>query len=180
MGMREAPYVMTMISTYGTLERTGKETERNPKIGPKAKFNYPEVFGNHFKYRHMVDDHNGRRHAPNSFEMCWATKTWSHRVFAFLVAVTEVNCLPAVKHFYKRDRTSQFDFRIDLANELIFNKYLITPIAEVEESPSAKSRTRSGMTHQMMTVPQFQKFRKNILIKSNMKHGQYKYSVLQS
>jgi hypothetical protein len=43
------------------LERTGKETERTITVNGvqnQIKFNNPEVIGNHFKFRHMVDDHN--------------------------------------------------------------------------------------------------------------------------
>jgi hypothetical protein len=70
MGLKEAPYVMTMMTMYGTLGQTGKETVHH--IGPSSnqqriKFRYPEVF-NHFSYRHMVDDHNSRQHAATNFE----------------------------------------------------------------------------------------------------------------
>ena len=63
-------------------------------------------------------------------------------MFAFLLSVTEVNCLLAIKHFYKQEKTSQYNFRTDLANELIFNKYLKKPIILEDESPSGKKRKR--------------------------------------
>ena len=37
------------------------------------KFQYPEVVGNHFMYRHSVDDHNNKTHSPISLEVIWAT-----------------------------------------------------------------------------------------------------------
>jgi Transposase IS4 len=180
MGMKEAPYVMTMMTTYGTLERTGKETERRPKNQDLVRFNYPEVFGNHFKYRHMVDDHNSRRHSPNSFEETWATKTWSHRVFSFLIAVSEVNCQLAAKHFYNHEGTSQFEFRLDLANELIYNKYLNDPNYPCEGNRRGKRKRASNNPHEFMTLPPFKKFRNKVLVRANMKYGQYKCVLCKS
>jgi hypothetical protein len=53
MGSKEAPYFMTMMTTYGILDRRGNETDR--RLGTeenqrRTKFHYPEVFGNHFKH----------------------------------------------------------------------------------------------------------------------------------
>ena len=56
-----------------------------------TKFNYPEVVGNHFLFQHSVDDHNNKRHSPISLEVVRGTKYWPNHVFAFLLAVTEVN-----------------------------------------------------------------------------------------
>ena len=39
-----------------------------------TNFCYPEVVSNHFKFRHAVDDHNAKRHAPISLEYVCATK----------------------------------------------------------------------------------------------------------
>jgi hypothetical protein len=81
---------MMMMTTYGTLERTGKKTEKTitvEEVQNQIKFNYPEVIANHFKYRHMVDDHNAKRHAPILLEESWATNTLGNRVFAFLIAI---------------------------------------------------------------------------------------------
>jgi hypothetical protein len=174
MGLKEAPYVMTMMSTYGTLERVGKETERN--IGPsnrreKIKFHYPEVFGNHFKYRHMVDDHNARRHAPISFEENWATKTWTQRVFAFLLSVSEVNAQLLMKYFYKSEDVSQITFRKALSYELINNKYLIH---EQSENIRKSRRQSESQDHEWATLPPFKKFKQGKLQTSNMKYGQFK------
>ena len=78
--MKEPDYVMSLMSTYGTNQRSGKETTREWVDGSgnsqKHKFNYPEVVGNHFLYRHSVDDHNNKRHSPISLEVVWATKYW--------------------------------------------------------------------------------------------------------
>ena len=62
--MKEPDYVMSLMSTYGTNQRSGKETTPEWLDGSgnsqKTKFNYPEVGGNHFLYRHSIDDHNNK------------------------------------------------------------------------------------------------------------------------
>ena len=72
--MKEPDYVMSIMSTYGTNQRTGKETQRELVGGGRKKFSYPKVIGNHFLYQHSVDDHNNKRHSPISIEEIWATK----------------------------------------------------------------------------------------------------------
>lgn len=174
MGMKEAPYVMTVMTTYGTINRTGKETERF--VGPPAdrrriKFNYPEVFGNHFKYRHMVDDHNARRHAPISFEESWATKTWTHRIFAFLIAITEVNMQLCSKYFYVKDDVSQINYRKELCKSLIFNKYVVQ---EAEEGIRRSRKRPNNLDHELITLPPFKKFHNLRIVASNMQYAQFK------
>ena len=62
--MKEPDYIMSLMSTYGTNQCSGKETTREWVDGSgnsqKHKFNYPEVVGNHFLYRHSIDDHNNK------------------------------------------------------------------------------------------------------------------------
>ena len=62
--MKEPDYVMSLMSTYGINQHSGKETTCDwvdgSGNGQKNKFNYPEVVGNHFLYQHSVDDHNNK------------------------------------------------------------------------------------------------------------------------
>ena len=79
MAIEEPYYMMLIMTTYGTLEHLeGSDTQRRYKgEGGELvtkKFNYNEVFGNHFNYIHQVDDNNNWRHSPISVEMTWATK----------------------------------------------------------------------------------------------------------
>jgi Transposase IS4 len=100
--MKEPDYTMVMMSTYGTLNRVGAINRRDYNdngVKQQITFQYPEVISNHFTYRHMVDDHNSRRHSPISLEATWATKTWENRVFTFLLAITEVNINLANTYF---------------------------------------------------------------------------------
>jgi hypothetical protein len=78
--MKEPDCVMKLMSTYGMNERVvGKWKRRAYKIGGqrhKVSFQYPEVVHNHFRYRHVIGDHNSKCHSPISLEVTWATK-WS-------------------------------------------------------------------------------------------------------
>ena len=58
--MKEPDYVMSIMSTYGTNQRMGKETQRELVGGERKKLFYPEVIGNHFLFQHSVDDHNNK------------------------------------------------------------------------------------------------------------------------
>ena len=74
--MKEADYVMSLMSTYGTLEPIGKVSMREGVTMNKAtkQVTYTEVTHNHYKFWHAVDNHNAQRHSPNSLEVAWATK----------------------------------------------------------------------------------------------------------
>ena len=94
--MKEPDYVMKLMRTYGTNElqadhstkRIYKDSEKKPVT---TNFCYPEVVSNHFKFRHAVDDHTAKRHAPISLEYVWATKYWPHCLFSVLLTISEVN-----------------------------------------------------------------------------------------
>ena len=109
MCMKEPDYVMKIMSTYGTQtvkdgQRESKRiyTRRNGETETK-KFKYTEVIANHFDFRHIVDDHNNLRHQVPAIEETWTTHRWATRVFAFLLAITEVNCYLAFRYFVWKD-----------------------------------------------------------------------------
>jgi Transposase IS4 len=109
--MQDVGYVTMFMSTYGTLEKKGKETRRfimTQGTTENKEFQYPEGIANHYKYRGLVDSHNTKRHAPISLETTWATKAWTNRVFAFLLAVTEVNVYLASK-YYNNDKDKEYE-----------------------------------------------------------------------
>ena len=63
MAIKNPDYVMLMMTTYGALENLeGSDTQKRYKGSGEDlatnKFNYREVFVNHFNYRHQVDDNN--------------------------------------------------------------------------------------------------------------------------
>jgi Transposase IS4 len=73
--MKADGYVSSLMSSYDTNERVGADKQRFVN-GEKVVFKYPEVVSNHYRFRHAVDDHNAKRHAPISFEKRWGTKYW--------------------------------------------------------------------------------------------------------
>ena len=85
-----------MMATYGTLENLeGSDMQLRYKgSGGEVvtrQFNYCEVFGNHFRYRHQVDNNNNNCHYPISEERTWAPKYCPDRCHAYFLALAEVN-----------------------------------------------------------------------------------------
>lgn len=102
--LKEPDYISSQMATYGCMMQNGKETSRETRDEDGEKitehaFKYNDTFDNHFTYRHIVDDHNNLRHQVPSIEMTWQTRRWENRVFAFLLAVTEVNVYKAMLYF---------------------------------------------------------------------------------
>ena len=151
--MKEPDYVMSLMSTYGTNLQTGKETSREwvdrDVTKKNSKFNYPEVVGNHFLYRHSVDDHNNKRHSPISLEVVWATKNWLNRVFSFLLSVTEVNVNLAAMYFCGQNQMGQVEFCKLLAQNLIYN----THYNEVSDKTPNKKQKQHETGHCLITLP---------------------------
>ena len=155
-GMKEPDYVMKLMSTYGTNELQMDHPmqriymEKNKEV--KKEFHYPEVVSNHFKYRHSVDDHNAKRHSPICLEHVWATKHWPHRVFSFLLAITEVNTNLAEAYFHRKSESRpQLDFRKLLAKDLIDNEYLATEQSQSELRRSKRFKALSE--HELVSLP---------------------------
>ena len=136
--MKEPDYTSKIMANYGNLhsddrweERSRRETMEDGSI-VKKYFKYILPFQNHFTWRHCVDDHNNHRHQVPSIEGTWKTITWENRVFAFILAISEVNCWLAVRYFVWGEREDEADenkqekkkllfFRIELAEQLVTN-----------------------------------------------------------
>ena len=99
--MKETTYTMKLMSTYASLiEKPGrKEERRRSESGEIHKFKLTEPFANHYDYRHAVDDNNNLRHQVPSIETTWVTSRWACRVFAFIIALCEVNTFLAFRYF---------------------------------------------------------------------------------
>jgi hypothetical protein len=168
--MKEEDYVMMLMSTYGTLERVGDVKHRT--IGPdkvKKSFQYPEVVHNHYQRRDAIDSHNARQQAPIALEETWFTTRWANRVFAYLMATSEVNTNLAETEFgHSKMRRPQLEFRRLLAKDLIENAYH----QEASKPPSSRSskRKRDLHGHELIKLPQYRKFRKNQIVKSKSKY----------
>ena len=124
--MKDDGYVMTLMSTYGSLQVKDSQRESvRGSNGETCKFKYTEVIANHFDFRGAVDFHNSKRHDCGtkhglSIEETWRTTNWALRVFGFIIAITEVNAFLAMRFFGGFEGT-QLEFRKQLAQDLIYN-----------------------------------------------------------
>ena len=108
-----------------------------------------EPFANHFLYRHCVDNHNNLRHSGVSIKETWQTHWWANCVFAFLLAISEVNAFLALRSFiwYKTDKKKLLHFSRPLALALINNEWHGD---KTEESPRTRKRQT---THSLSCAP---------------------------
>jgi hypothetical protein len=120
----------------------------------------------------MVDSHNAKRHAPIGVETTWATKKWENRVFAFILAVTEVNVYLAMTYFYKYKWDSMLDFRKEFAERLIHNKYI--NIETVHESLALRRSKRRSFDedHVLLTLPKKSKFSRGKIVEAGSEYPQ--------
>jgi hypothetical protein len=153
--LKDAGYTMKIMSTYGSLLVSDgqKDSIRHYKNeagqNVTTRFKYMEPFANHFLYRHCVDDHNNLRHAGVSIEETWRTHRWANRVFAFLLAISEVNAFLAFRSFIwdKSGKKELLHFRRQLALALINNEWHGD---KREASPATRKRQ---IAHTMTCAP---------------------------
>ena len=117
-------------------------------------FKYTEVIANHYNYRGAVDEHNAYRHDCGtkhglSLEETGKTTRWANRVFAFILAVSEVNAYLAMRYFGELKMT-QLEFRKKLAFKLIHNTL---ESGTEEERPERRRNTRQNTLHNIITAP---------------------------
>ena len=115
--------LMALWMTLKNLEVTNPKRDWKDNGFWKSKqFVCKLSFGMHFRYRHQVDDHNNRRHAPISFETTCSTKLWDDRNFTWYLAVSTFNANLAHVHFQNGgELTPTLHFRRELAQELLEN-----------------------------------------------------------
>lgn len=153
-GMKEPDYVMRIMSTGGglTVDDTCKMTQRGSG-NDRVTFQYAKPFDWHFRYRHLVDDHNNLRHTSPSIEETWVTTRWECRVFCFILAITEVNVFLTLKSFIFIGRQvnnlpNYLTFRKDLAWELINN-----PLRTKPQDDAAQLETLESRDHDIQSAP---------------------------
>ncbi len=90
-GMKEPDYVMRIMAVGGALvaDNTCK-TAFHGEGTARMSFKYTKPFDWHFRFRHLVDDHNNLRHSLPNLEGTWITECWPIHVFSFLLAISEV------------------------------------------------------------------------------------------
>jgi Transposase IS4 len=168
--MKDAGYTIIMMSSYGTNALMGSLQSRRVN-GELISIQYPEVVRNHYTYRHAVDDHNARRHAPISFERRWGTKSWASRVFSFLLAVTEVNVMLADAYFKSKKTEVTLEFRKKFAEALICNKYYLQENLQVEDLRRS-IRILPTVGHRLKSVPKKHTFFAGELVQCQTTYSQ--------
>jgi hypothetical protein len=171
--MKEPDYVMSLMATYGTDEAVQESAAVRTTINDDGEsrlhfFKYTELFHNHFKFRNAVDLHNQLRHQPISVEDTWATMRWSNRVFAFLLAITEVNVKMAMEHFGRSEKRPMLTTRRLIAEALINNHNI-----EQERTGRTIMNLRPVLVrHTLMTVDQFRRWNGRKFVKSKTRFPQ--------
>ena len=94
--LKEPSYIMKMMATGGPLlanDCCGEQEWRWTEGGVErvGTFRFLCLYDWHYKYRHVVDDHNKLHHALPSIEHTIPMTRWEMRMFFFVLAVTEVN-----------------------------------------------------------------------------------------
>ena len=174
--MKEPDYVMNIMSTYGTCNETDSKTKRiyknenNEEVS--VEFNYTEVFRNHYKFRHVVDDNNNNRMQPISIEETWGTKDWSHRPYAYAMGVSVVNAQRGYELLGQKEKTSTLAFRRRLARELIYNSFMPTTSSGREESKRDAKKRKVGEC-QLVSLPPYRCFSGANIVECNGRYNQY-------
>jgi Transposase IS4 len=152
--MKDVEYNMKLMATYGRLIPKDNAAEKQRRVqGQIVKLKYMEPFANHYLYRHCVDDHNNLRHSDISLEEIWVTHSWENRVFAFILAISEVNTFLGWKLFANSETTmTMLQFRRCLAKELITNDY-DNEEESSDLSPRRSKRKRLLQVHQLEHAP---------------------------
>ena len=102
--MKEPNYVVRMMANGGCLliDDTCKDNVRIWRENGEdvvKNFKYKLPFDWNFRYHHAVDYHNKLRHALPPIEDIWVTYWWDCGVFAFILAISEVNAFLILHYF---------------------------------------------------------------------------------
>ena len=130
----------------------------------RADFKYPQLVYNHYKHGNCVDDKKSKRHLPISGETTWSTKRWECRFFAFLLAVTEVNCMLAYSYFNSKKSIPMLVFRQELTRELLNNPYI------QKKNKGKKKRDPFAPNENFILAIPLKKFKNNNLVTAKLNY----------
>ena len=82
-----------------TCKETVRRWTENGKYMVK-KFKYKLLFDWHFRYLHLVENHNNLSHSLPSIEYTWMNDQWECWGSAFILAVSQVNALLILCYFF--------------------------------------------------------------------------------
>ena len=185
--LNEPKYVSKYMSTFGSMTVANTESEEFRVLpdGQNKKFKLVEPLYFHKMAKHCVDDHNHLRQQLPALETTWKTSWWPNRVFAFLLAITEVNVFCAYKYFFwahnnqseEYEDPTVFSFRNILAEALIENEILEKEKSVDDNIKRASKRLKkqSVDVHKLVTAPPFAKYfdGRSWVCKAGKKYQQY-------
>lgn len=192
-GLKLPSFTMKMVSTYGIIDRVGPQ--QNIEIdGRRVTFQRPEVIANHYAYNHFVDEHDTLRRTSPQLDVMWEMASWPNRVFAFMLAVTEINMMLATRFFYEDKTISKVEFRKKLSEKLINNKYVdhvqetgSVDLKEIQRTTrhgrmrrikrQAKHNSDCAKEHELLSLPSNKKFRKGQMVDAVSKYPQHRCST---
>ena len=117
-------YVMMLMSTYGENERVGDDKFRTTG-GEWISFKYPENMHIHYYHIDTVKSQNTRRQTYIALEETWYIGRLENHVFAFLLALSEINNNLGEHHFGDVEAIRpMLEFRRLISRYLINNPYL--------------------------------------------------------
>ncbi len=144
--MKEPDCVMKIMGPSDTLVSDGCKVVcckwQDGNESHTKQFKYTTPFQWHFQYDNIVDDNNNLHHALPSIDDTCRTDCWPSRVFAFLLALSEVKSYFMMWYFCCKNEEIQIylNFHSMLAWELI-NKSLINN--EIDTYEEVRRRLRN-------------------------------------
>ena len=112
--LRDSNHVVLAMATQGTTLPTGKLVHRGP-----LSFRRPAVIDNYYISRHSVDDNNNLRQGHRGVEEAWESRTWMHRIFAYVLGVVESNAFCAHNYLtFTGKRRTHMQFRQEIVDGL--------------------------------------------------------------
>eukprot|EP00804_Cyclotella_cryptica_P018793 CCRYP_021187-RA/>CCRYP_021187-RA protein AED:0.33 eAED:0.33 QI:0/0/0/1/0/0/2/0/393 len=151
--MKDAGYVTKIMGTAsGLFYPEERMHTRRLEGGETASFRYTEPYYLHFKYGHLIDDHNAKRHTVPAIETSLVTTRWAMRVFQYLWATSEVNYFLGCKAFKwgGEEKMKGLEFRRAVSWALVNNRHRIASPEQVRRS----RRTNTPTTmHKLSTCP---------------------------
>ena len=110
---------MKMMATSGSLiaDETCRSTTHHwveRGINKHKEFAYTQTFDHHFCYRHAEDDHSNLHRSLPSWEDTWVTRPWELCVFAFILAICEVNTYLAIRFSEGKKKAHSLKFQEEI------------------------------------------------------------------
>ena len=99
-----------------------------------------------------MGNNNARRQAPIALKQIWTSAFQSNHVFAFLIAISEVNTNYGETEFEEEEVPKpMLQFHRELSHDLIYNLYIIISIQS--DGIRKSQRNLNDSVHILLTLP---------------------------